>query len=456
MSDDGIGYAGRRVLVAGTGVAGAAAARVLIAAGAEVTVVDRADGPVLAQLRDLGAKTVVGDGVAELTGVTDVVVSPGFPPHHPLATAATAAGLDVYSEPELAWRLRGPDAPQWLAVTGTNGKTTTTTMLAAILAAAGRRTAALGNIGEPLVFATSGYDVLAVELSSQQLHWSSTMAPQAGALLNLADDHLDWHGGFDAYVEAKAAIWRSAPAGGVAVGNLDDPRVAALLSRVEGRRVGFTLGEPGPGQLGVVDGYLVHDGVQLTPIDGIRPPGAHNVANALAAAALARAYGVDAAAVHAGLAGYEPQAHRNAHVATVDGVAYVDDSKATNPHAALAALNAYPRVVWIAGGQLKGVDVADLVAAVADRLVGAVLLGVDRAEIATALARHAPSVPVVEVARADDGAMDDVVRAAAALARPGDTVLLSPAAASRDMFVSYAERGEAFAAAVRTLPTADG
>jgi UDP-N-acetylmuramoylalanine--D-glutamate ligase len=456
MSGEGTGYAGRRVLVAGAGVAGAASARALLGQGAEVTVVDRADSESLDQLRQAGARVVVGDGFDVVAGVTDVVLSPGFAPHHPLAVAAVSAGLDVYSEPELAWRLRGPKAAEWLAVTGTNGKTTTTTMLAAILAAAGRRTAALGNIGEPLVFAatdeSAAYDVLAVELSSFQLHWSSTLAPQAGAMLNLADDHLDWHGGFDAYAAAKTAVWRSAPSGGVAVGNLDDPQVADRLSRVEGRRVGFTLGEPAPGQFGVVDGFLVHDGAELTSVDQIRPSGPHNVANALAAAALARAYGVDAAAIHAGLAGYVPQAHRNAHVTTVGGVAYVDDSKATNPHAALASLTAYPRVVWIAGGQLKGVDVADLVAGVADRLAGAVLLGVDRAEIAAALARHAPGVPVVEVARADDGAMAEVVRAAASLARPGDTVLLAPAAASLDMFASYAKRGEAFAAAVRALP----
>jgi UDP-N-acetylmuramoylalanine--D-glutamate ligase len=427
-----------------------------MAAGAEVTVVDRADSAALGQLREAGTRVVVGAGLDLLGDVTDVVLSPGFAPHHPLAAAATSAGLDVYSEPELAWRLRGPGAAPWLAITGTNGKTTTTTMLAAILTAAGKRTAALGNIGEPLVFAATdsaaAYDVLAVELSSFQLHWSTLLAAQAGAMLNLADDHLDWHGGFDAYAGAKTAVWRSAPAGGVAVGNLDDPRVAAMLTRVRGRRVGFTLGEPAPGQLGVVDGFLVDDGGELTSVEAIRPPGAHNVANALAAAALARAYGVDAAAVHAGLAGYVPQAHRNAHVTTVGGVAYVDDSKATNPHAALASLTAYPRVVWIAGGQLKGVDVADLVATVADRLAGAVLLGVDRAEVAAALARHAPGVPVVEVARADDGAMTDVVRAAASLAGPGDTVLLAPAAASLDMFASYAGRGDAFAAAVRSLP----
>src|SRR5690606_22424497 len=256
---------------------------------------------------------------------------------------------------------------------------------------------------------------------------------------------------FDAYVTAKTAIWRS----GTAVGNVDDPRVASLLPA---GGTGFTLRPPRPGQFGVVDGTLVDAvpdrPVSLVDVAAIRPPGEHNVANALAAAALARWYGVPADAVAAGLAGYQPEPHRNAPVATIGGVTWVDDSKATNPHAALASLSAYPRVVWVAGGQLKGVDVTGLVRSVADRLAGAVLLGVDRARLAEALARHAPRVPVVEVASTDDGAMAEVVRAAAALAAPGDTVLLAPAAASRDMFSGYAARGEAFAAAVRARAAA--
>jgi len=438
-----------RFLVAGAGVAGAASARALLARGADVTVLDRSDSPGLSELAHAGARIVVDPGLPSglLDGVTDVVLSPVFAPHHPVAAAALDRGLDVYSEPELAWRLRTPDDPPWLAVTGTNGKTTTVTMLAAMLSAAGLRTAALGNIGEPLVEAHD-YDVLAVELSSFQLHWSRDLAPQAGAILNLADDHLDWHGSFDAYARAKTAIWR----GGVAVGNLDDPRVATLLSTVDGDRIGFTLGPPGAHDLGVVDGTLVHGDVPLAPASLVRPSGTHNVANALAAAALARSYGVPADAVRAGLESYQPQGHRNAYVATVHGVDYVDDSKATNPHAAYASLTAYDRVVWVAGGQLKGVDVGPLVASVRGRLRGAVLLGVDRAEVAAALARHAPHVPVVDVSSVDDGAMGEVVRAAAALASPGDTVLLAPAAASLDMFTSYARRGEAFAAAVRALP----
>lgn len=457
MGEEQPGWAGRPVVVAGAAVAGAAAASALLRRKALVTVVDRVAGPATERLAAAGARVVIADRTPPpdlLAGVAELVVSPGFPPHHPLVRAAQAAGIEVYGEPELAWRLRGPDAPAWLAVTGTNGKTTTVAMLAAILAAAGLRSTAAGNIGEPLVDLT-GYEVLAVELSSQQLHWSSMLAPPVGVLLNLAPDHLEWHGSQAAYAEAKTAIWRGA---GVAIGNLDDPQVAARLAAAPGRRVGFTVGEPAPGQLGIAGGKLVDRAfgdVALAEVAVVHPPGAHNLANALAAAAAARAYRVPPAAVADGLAGYRPHPHRNARVADVAGVTYVDDSKATNPHAALASLTAYPRVVWVAGGMLKGVEgaaVDELVRAAAGRLAGAVLLGVDRAELARALARHAPGLPVVEVASIDDGAMGEVVRAAAELALPGDTVLLAPAAASWDMFDNYGHRGDAFAAAVRALP----
>jgi UDP-N-acetylmuramoylalanine--D-glutamate ligase len=218
----------------------------------------------------------------------------------------------------------------------------------------------------------------------------------------------------------------------------------------------------------VVDGVLVDrvdwsgesgagaDGVPLIEAAAIRPPGQHNVANALAAAAMARAYGVPPAAVRDGLTSYQPEPHRNATVATIGGVTYVDDSKATNPHAAAASLAAYPSIVWLAGGQLKGVDVNELVASVADRLRGAVVIGIDRAEVATALARHAPDVPVVDVSSTDDGAMGEAVVAATGLARPGDTVLLAPAAASKDMYASFGARGDAFATAVRALESGGG
>jgi UDP-N-acetylmuramoylalanine--D-glutamate ligase len=441
-----------KYLVVGARVAGAASALALHRLGHQVLVVDR--GSADPALQQAGIEVIIGDpSPAELlSGVDEVVLSPGIPPHHPLPMAALAKGLDVYSEPELAWRLRGDDAPIWLGITGTNGKTTTTTMLASILGAAGLRTAALGNIGVPLVDAQTGYDVLAVELSSFQLHWSSTLAPQGGAMLNLADDHLDWHGGFSAYAKAKTAIWR----GGVAVGNLDDPLVAEDLARSSGRKIGFTLGVPPKGCVGVVEDLLIDrinpgDAFELASVADVKPSGAHNVANALAASALALSIGVTHEAIREGLTGYVPEPHRNAPVATVNEVSYVDDSKATNPHAALASLLAYERIVWVAGGQLKGVNIDDLVARIAPRLAGAVVLGADRAQVLEALSRHAASLPVVEVSRTDDGAMGEVVNAAARMAVPGDTVLLAPAAASLDMFTSYAHRGDAFASAVRGL-----
>lgn len=467
---------GRTFLVAGLGVSGAAAARVLLDHGAHVLLTDAAEPPVVADLVAAGAAWL--GALAEVPASVDLVVtSPGWRPDAPLLADAARRGIEVVGEPELAWRLRaGADdgtAAPWLAVTGTNGKTTTVTMLEAILLAAGRRAVAAGNVGRPLVEVVTArgddgapvYDVIAVELSSFQLHWSSSLAPAAAAVLNVADDHTDWHGSFEAYRDAKAAILRHAP---VAVADAGDPVAAALVAG-HPHPVTVTIGEPGPGQLGVRAGVLVDRafaddpaGEALLERAAVALPGPHNTVNALAAAALARAAGVPADAVGRGLSGFQGGAHRNVLIATVDGVDYVDDSKATNPHAAGASLAAYPRVVWIAGGLLKGADVDPLVAAVASRLAGVVLLGRDRDRIAASLARHAPSVPRVTVVSGDDDRMDgtataaeetmtQVVAAAARLARPGDTVLLAPAAASMDVFRDYAHRGRAFADAVRAL-----
>jgi UDP-N-acetylmuramoylalanine--D-glutamate ligase len=461
---------GRTVLVAGLGISGAAAARALLAEGSHVLLTDAASPAVVGELTDAGASWLGAlDTVPE--GTELVVTSPGWRPDAPLLADAARRGVEVIGEPELAWRLRipgpgGTPAP-WLAVTGTNGKTTTVTMLEAILLAAGRRAVAAGNVGRPLVEVvtaraddgTPAYDAVAVELSSFQLHWSSSIAPAAAAVLNVADDHTDWHGSFAAYRDAKARILALSP---VAVADAGDPVAAAMVAG-HPAPVTVTLGEPAPGQLGVRAGVLVDrafgDDVVLLDRTELQVPGPHNTVNALVAAALARAIGVDADAVRRGLAGFRGGAHRNVLVATVDGVDYVDDSKATNPHAAAASLAAYPRVVWIAGGLLKGADVDPLVAAVASRLAGVVLLGRDRAVIAASLARHAPAVPVVTVVSGDDdrvetsaeATMTEIVLAAARLARPGDTVLLAPAAASFDVFRDYAHRGRAFADAVRAL-----
>ncbi|MCO5996650.1 UDP-N-acetylmuramoyl-L-alanine--D-glutamate ligase [Actinoallomurus rhizosphaericola] len=456
---------GLRVCVAGAGLSGRAAARVLAARGADVTLVDaRDDESLLAKAAVPGVTVRLGDGDTLPSGTELVVTSPGWRPTAPLLRAAAEAGVEVIGEVELAWRLRGPDAPPWLAITGTDGKTTVVRMLARMLEAAGHRTIAVGNVGTPIVEVVAGgegaspepYDVLAVELSSFQLHWSSSIRPLAATVLNVAPDHIDWHGSFEEYAAAKGKIF--AP-GTLAVVNADDEWSVRLGADAE-RSIGFTLGVPSPGRLGVVEELLVdraftgdpvREAVELAELADVRPYAPHNVANALAAAALARAYGVPPEAVREGLRRFRPDPHRIEHIATVADVDYVNDSKATNPHAAAASLAAFRSIVWIAGGLLKGADVDELVQACAERLRGVVLMGADRARIAEALARHAPDVPVVDVADTDTGAMDRVVTEAARLARPGDTVLLAPVGASMDMFTGYPARGEAFAAAVGRL-----
>ncbi|GAA3445787.1 UDP-N-acetylmuramoyl-L-alanine--D-glutamate ligase [Planomonospora venezuelensis] len=448
------------ICVLGAGVSGAAAARLLAGRGERVVVLEGGDGErqraVAAGLAAAGVEVRFGEP-SELPEGTSLVVATGWPPHHPLLVAAAGAGVEVIGEVELAWRLRPEGAAPWLALTGTNGKTTAVRMLTSMLAAAGHKALAVGNVGVPVVEAVAGpYDVLAVELSSFQLHRAPTVAPRAAAVLNVAPDHLDWHGSMEEYARAKGEIFARA---GTVVYNADDEWSARLAAPYPGA-VGFTLRTPAPGQLGVVEDLLVdraftddpvRTAEELASLEDVRPFAPHNVANALAAAALARAHGVPCGAVRQGLRDFVPDPHRIAHVARVAEVDYVDDSKATNPHAAAASLAAYPAIVWVAGGQLKGADVDELVRQAAPRLRGAVLLGADRERIRRALARHAENVPVVEVAGQDTGVMDRVVTEAARLATPGDTVLLAPAGASLDMFTGYPARGEAFARAVHRL-----
>ncbi|MDQ0953140.1 UDP-N-acetylmuramoylalanine--D-glutamate ligase [Streptomyces phaeochromogenes] len=463
------------ITVAGLGVSGISAARALAGLGASVTVVDGGSSEAhrerAASLEGQGISVRLADAETLPEGTDLVVTSPGWKPSSPLFQAAAEAGVDVVGDVEIAWRLRGPDAAPWLAVTGTNGKTTTTQMLASILDAAGLRTAAVGNIGTPIVDVVQegddAYDVLAVELSSYQLHWAPSLRAHSAAVLNLAPDHLDWHGSMEAYAADKGRIYEGNRV--ACVYNMADRATEDLVRGAdveEGcRAVGFTLGTPGPSQLGVVEGILVdrafvedrHKQAQeLAEIADVNPPAPHNIANALAAAALARAFGVPAAAVRDGLRAFRPDAHRIQHVADVDRVAYIDDSKATNTHAAEASLAAYESIVWIAGGLAKGATFDELVAKSAKRLRGVVLFGADRALIREALARHAPEVPVVDLDRTDTGAMLAAVREAARLSEPGDTVLLAPACASMDMFTNYNKRGDAFAEAVRELGAVDG
>jgi UDP-N-acetylmuramoylalanine--D-glutamate ligase len=480
---DGLGrrsdWSSVRAVVAGFGVSGAAAADNLLFLGADVTALDDATSDAKAEraelLETLGARIRLEPGAtATLPDDVDVLVtSPGWKPSAPLLAQAAARGVPVWGEVELAWRLRDPEhAAPWLAVTGTNGTTTTVQMLHSILEAAGLRSAAVGNVGRPIVEAVMDpepLDVLAVELSSFQLHYTQSMAAESAAVLNVAEDHLDWYdgdwlggaSGMERYAADKGRIYDSVER--ACVYNVADPATEALVREAEvqegARAIGFTLGMPAVGMLGVVEDILVDrafieeratSAAELCTLDALASPAPHVVANALAAAALARAHGVSQQAVRDGLTAFRPDGHRIALVAEAGGVRWVDDSKATNPHAAQSSLQAYESVVWVAGGLAKGARFDDLVAAVRGRLRGVVLLGRDRRVIADALSRHAPDVPVVEVGDGETGdPMERVVDAAAGLAGPGDTVLLAPGCASMDMFDNYGARGDAFAAAVR-------
>ncbi|GAB2988947.1 UDP-N-acetylmuramoyl-L-alanine--D-glutamate ligase [Nocardioides montaniterrae] len=474
---------GVHAVVAGFGASGAAAADNLLFLGADVTVLTNAIGAPIQERADLletlGAVFTTGAGATDtLPDDVDVlVVSPGFPPTSALVVQAQERGVPVWGEVELAWRLRGSDPAPWLCVTGTNGKTTTVQMLETILREAGLRAVAAGNVGLPITEAVMDpepYDVIVAELSSFQLHYTDSMAAESAAVLNLAEDHLDWYGpgeaGMTAYAADKGRIYTGVQR--ACVYNVEDLATRELVEEadvVEGARaIGFTLGTPGVGMVGVVEDILVDrafiderqtSAAELCTIADLYSLAPHFVANALAAAALARAHGISQAAVRDGLKAFRPDGHRIATVAVRDEITWIDDSKATNPHAAKSSLLAFEPVVWIAGGLAKGAQFDELVEQAKDRIRAAILIGTDRDLIAEALSRHAPDVPIILVDSGETGSVDEavppadrlmarVVEAAAQAARPGDTVLLAPGCASMDQFTDYKARGDAFATAV--------
>lgn len=449
--------AGKRVLVLGTGIAGTAAAEVTRELGGTAVTVDAN-----------GSADHLDVSELELEAFDLVMASPGFAPHSEAVRACEAAGLEIWSEMEFAWRVRRPGIP-WVMVTGTNGKTTTTQMVGAIAAAGGLDVRVCGNMGIPVIHAArEECDLVAVEIASLQLHFAHTISPHAAVCLNADDDHTDWHGSLEAYRADKAKVYQHVRV--ACVYPAADRLVESMVEEADvvdgARAIGVTLGAPAVSQLGIVDGVMCdrafldsrhHEAIELAHVEdldhlvaGDVPP--YLALNALAAAALCRAVGVAPEAVRDGLRGFRLDAHRTAWVRDVDGVAYVDDSKATNAHAVEAAFGGRaPRsVVWIAGGLAKGQEFSSLVSAIGPRVRAAVLIGVDQAPLADALARHAPEIPVVSIAPGED-VMQRAVEAAGGLAEPGDTVLLSPACASMDQFRSYADRGEAFTRAVEAL-----
>lgn len=433
-----------RAVVLGAGTSGRAAARVLSEEGAWVRVSEERP---MGALEDVDAFATLsvellagGHRPEHLEGATLVVTSPGVPEHAPVLAWARERGLPIWSELELGARVcRAP----FVAVTGTNGKSTTTEMVAAAMRAAGLRAVACGNIGHPFSLAArEGHDALAVEVSSFQLRFHETFHPRVSILLNLAPDHIDWHGSYDAYAASKARVFRLQGEGDTHVGNAEETAARALSLTATCDLVWFRLGAPEAGQVGFVDGELV---ARLDEEVTLGPPlgaGAGFRADAAAAAAASLAFGLDAMAVSEGLHSVEPLPHRGEVVARTASIAFIDDSKATNPHAALAAVDGLSDAVLIAGGLSKGVDLSPLAAAT-PHLAGVVVIGEAVSEIAGLFEGRVP------VRKA--GSMEEAVGFAFELAPPGGTVVLAPACASQDMFRDYRDRGERFAAAAREL-----
>ena len=452
-----INFANQRFLVLGAGVTGSAVAKSLQARGGIVSIAD-----------DNAPDAIKPDAV-DLNNFDSVVISPGWRQDHPLVIKVLASKLNILNEIDLAWQIRAEVAPgqKWLALTGTNGKTTTVEMTAKILQTAGLKAVACGNVGDTVIDAvdrTDPYDYLVLELSSFQLHWSKQAQFVSAAILNIADDHLDWHGDFNSYADAKFSILDRAA---IAVLNADDGEVVKRANRFTDRKVFFSLETPAPGEIGVVEELLVdrafvpdpQQASMLCELADIKPTVPHNVSNALAASALARSIDVPHEVIQKALQEFRPGRHRIETVFESDSIAWVDDSKATNPHAAAASLMSHLSVIWIAGGLAKGADMNALIQRCKGRIKAAILIGADHQLIADALTKYAPEIPQLVIDTPADyvrggqsnGLMEAVVAAALEKVSAGDTVLMAPACASMDQFISYADRGDRFAAAVKKL-----
>jgi UDP-N-acetylmuramoylalanine--D-glutamate ligase len=457
-----INLSGESVLILGAGVTGIAVARSLSAKGASILFADD-------QVESVDGFKVLKSDQIEVDGFSFVVISPGWKESHPLIVKAQAAGIRLVNEIDLAWSFRTELVPgqKWIALTGTNGKTTTVEMAAAMLRAGGVSAIACGNVGTTVIESVESsekYEVLVLELSSFQLHWLKEASFVAAAILNIAHDHLDWHGTFAEYARVKGSILDRTSTG---VFNSADFEVVNQASHWQGRKVFFSLDTPAPGEIGVVEDLLVdrafvsdpQEAAMLAEVIDVKPTVPHNVANALAAAGLVRALGVAPEAVRSALQEFSLGRHRIEEVANVNGVSWVNDSKATNPHAAAASLNSSLSSIWIAGGLAKGSEMRELIAKCKSRIKVAILIGTDRELIADELRTQAPEIEIVYIdapntyqrGGTDNSLMEAVVKAAAERAKEGDRVLLAPACASMDQFISYSDRGDRFAAAVKKV-----
>jgi len=458
----GVAIAHAQVLVLGGGVTGRSVAQVLSNMGAEISVYDENESSEFDFQR------------AKLNEVSNInwaaaVVSPGWRPSHPIIADLRNREIPLLNEIDLAWEIKQQVAPgqKWLAVTGTNGKTSTVELTESIFKAAGISAFACGNVGTPVIEAVISeqkYDYLVLELSSFQLHWSESAEFVAGSILNIALDHIDWHGSFPEYAKAKLDLLSRSV---TAILNGDDQSVVEGSAHWQGKKVFYTLQTPKPGEIGLVENLLVDRAFVVDPMEAamfcelneVQPTAPHSVSNALAAAGLARAIGIDHEVIREAIKKFRPGRHRIELVLAQNGIRWIDDSKATNPHAAQASLMSELSVVWIAGGLAKGAEMSDLIAQVGSRLRGVVLIGTDRELIAHELQTKFPNVAIIRVdpksghdrSSANNEFMNQIVTEAKQLARDGDAVLLAPACASMDQFVSYGDRGDRFAKSVREI-----
>jgi len=458
----GVAIAHAQVLVLGGGVTGRSVAQVLSNMGAEISVYDENESSEFDFQR------------AKLNEVSNInwaaaVVSPGWRSSHPIIADLRNREIPLLNEIDLAWEIKQQVAPgqKWLAVTGTNGKTSTVELTESILKAAGISAFACGNVGTPVIDAVISeqkYDYLVLELSSFQLHWSESAEFVAGSILNIALDHIDWHGSFPEYAKAKLDLLSRSV---TAILNGDDQSVVEGSAHWQGKKVFYTLQTPKPGEIGLVENLLVDRAFVVDPMEAamfcelneVQPTAPHSVSNALAAAGLARAIGIDHEVIREAIKKFRPGRHRIELVLAQNGIRWIDDSKATNPHAAQASLMSELSVVWIAGGLAKGAEMSDLIAQVGSRLRGVVLIGTDRELIAHELQTKFPNVAIIRVdpksghdrSSANNEFMNQIVTEAKQLAKDGDAVLLAPACASMDQFVSYGDRGDRFAKSVQEI-----
>lgn len=442
----GAGTGGGPYLIVGLAVTGTAVARALVQRGEDVLLADDRPGPVAVEAaQELGLDLVAAPDPDQLAALVRsagaLLPTPGLPAAHPVFELAAAAGTPVLSEFDLAARW---DTRPLLAITGTDGKTTVTMLTCEMLEASGLAARAVGNTPVPLVAAIDDpmVDVFVVEASSFRLDHSRRFAPAVGTWLNFAPDHLDNHPTLADYEAAKARVWRDQRADQVAVGNVDDPVVARHLAQASARQVGFGLGPAASTGYRLVDGVLVlPGGTELLGADELPRRFPHDILNSLAAAATALAGGGSLHGVRAALRAFAGLPHRVTLVGEAGGVRFFDDSKATTPHAVVAAAAAFESIVLIAGGRNKGLDLAPLAAA-APRARAVVAIGDAAGEVVAAFADSGVPVHVAT-------SMDAAVAAAATAAQPGDAVLLSPGCASFDWYASYGDRGDDFIRAVR-------